>query len=165
MEAKGLAMRKELLSFMNTGTKEAPVWSLIGEGFSDLTENLNPKTRDTHYIHNTSGTSSVIGYAPTFDFTAELDKADPVVLFIANIGRDRKVAAECETEIVNVYTWIEGKTAKTQLAYKQQIAIKVDNSGSGAAGDVMALTGSLLYKGDAIKGEWDPATETFTEPA
>ena len=55
-----IATRYELLSYMNTGTKEAPVWSLIGEGFSDLTENLNPKTKDSHYIHQKSG--EVIDY-------------------------------------------------------------------------------------------------------
>lgn len=163
MELTGVATRNELLSFMNTGTKESPVWSLIGEGFSDLTENLNPKTKDSHYIHQVSGTSSVIGYAPTFDFTSELDKADPVTVYIANIGRERKVGAACETDIVNVYTWLEGSKEGTMLAYKQHIAIKVDNSGSGAAGDAMALTGALLYKGDAVKGDWNPETNTYTE--
>lgn len=26
----------------------------------------------------------------------------------------------------------------------------------------MGLAGALLYKGDAIKGEWNPTTSTFT---
>ena len=161
-DAKGIATRDELLSYMNTGVKDTPVYNLIGEGFSDLTENLNAKTKDSNYIHQRSGTSSVIGYAPTFDFTAELDKADPVTTFIASIGRERKIGADCETDIVNVYTWLDGKTSGSVVAYQQKVAIKVDNSGSGAGGEAMALTGSLLYKGDAIKGEWDPVTKKFT---
>lgn len=156
----GIATRDELLSYMDTGAGEEK-YELIGEGFSELTENLNPKTKDSNYIHQRSGTSSVIGYAPTFDFTAELDKGDPVAVYIAEIGRERKVGAECETNIVNVYTWMPGTTAGTQVAYQQKIAIKVDNSGSGAGGEAMALTGSLLYKGDAVKGEWNPTTKTF----
>lgn len=164
-QTTGIATRNELLSFMNTGTSDAPKWCLIGEGFSELTENLNAKTKDSHYIHQVSGTSSVIGYAPTFDFTAELDKSDDVTTYIAEIGRNRKVGADCETDIVNVYNWIAGKTSGTQVAYKQHIAIKVDNSGSGAAGDAMALSGSLMYKGDAVKGEWNPETKTFTSDA
>ena len=159
----GIATREDLLSFMATGTAESPVWSLIGEGFSDLTESLNPKTKDSHYIHQNSGTSSVIGYAPSFAFTAELDKADPVTTFVANIGRERKVGADCETDIINVYTWMNGATEGTLVAYRQHVAIKVDNSGSGAGGDAMALTGSFMYKGDAVKGEFNPATNTFTE--
>ena len=158
-----IATRYELLSYMNTGTKEAPVWSLIGEGFSDLTETLNPKTKDSHYIHQKSGSSSVVAYAPTFDFTAELDKEDPVAVFVADIGRERKVGAECETEIVNCYTWMEGKSTGACVAYKQKVAIKVDNSGSGAGGEAMALTGSLMYKGDPIKGEFVEDSLTFTE--
>lgn len=158
-----IATRYELLSYMNTGTKEKPVWSLIGEGFSDLTENLNPKTKDSHYIHQKSGSSSVVSYAPTFDFTAELDKDDPVAVFIAQVGRERKVGADCETEIVNCYTWMEGKTAGSCVAYKQKVAIKVDNSGSGAGGEAMSLTGSLMYKGDPIKGEFMQESLSFAE--
>lgn len=158
-----IATRYELLSYMNTGTKEKPVWSLIGEGFSDLTENLNPKTKDSHYIHQKSGSSSVVSYAPTFDFTAELDKDDPVAIFISEIGRDRKVGVDCETEIVNCYTWMEGKTTGSCVAYKQKVAIKVDNSGSGAGGEAMSLTGALMYKGDPIKSEFVEETLTFIE--
>lgn len=162
--ATGIATREELLSYMNTGdtTEE---WSLIGEGFSELSENLNPKTKESHYIHQNSGSSSVIGYAPTFDFTAEMNKGDAVATYIATIGHDRKVGAACETDIVNVYAWMKGKTEGTLMAYKQHIAVRVDNAGSGAGGDSLALTGALLYKGDAIKGEWDPITKTFTETA
>lgn len=159
---KGIATRDELLSYMNTGGNGEAKYELIGEGFSELTENLNPKTKDSNYIHQRSGTSSVIGYAPTFDFTAELDKADPVAVYIAEIGRERKVGFDCETDIINVYTWMTGATEGTMVAYQQKVAIKVDNSGSGAGGEAMALTGSLLYKGDAIKGEWNPTTKTFT---
>lgn len=159
----GIATREELLSYMNTGTKEAPEWSLIGAGFSDLTEALNAKTKDSHYIHQKTGTSSVIGYAPTFTFAAELDKADPVASYIANIGRERKIGADCETDIINVYTWMEGTTENTEVAYKQHVAIKVDNSGSGIGGDVLALAGAFMYKGDAVKGDWNPVSSTFTE--
>ena len=158
-----IATRNELLSYMNTGTKEAPVWSLIGEGFSDLTENLNPKTKDSHYIHQKNGSSSVVAYAPTFDFTAELDKDDPVATFIAGIGRERKVGAECETEIINCYTWMKGKTEGACIAYKQRVAIRVDNSGSGVGGEAMSLTGALLYKGDPQIGEFVSDTLTFNE--
>ena len=160
----GIATREELLSYLNTGTEATPEWSLIGEGFSDLTEALNAKTKDSHYIHQKTGTSSVIGYAPTFTFAAELDKADPVTAFISNVGRERKIGAECETDIINVYSWMKGTAEGSVVAYKQHVAIKVDNSGSGVGGDVLALAGAFMYKGDAIKGEWNPATKTFTEP-
>lgn len=162
-QAAGIATRDELLSYLNTGTKELPVWNLIGAGFTDLTEALNPKTKDSHYIHQKTGTSSVIGYAPTFTFAAEMDKGDPVSAFIANIGRERKVGASCEAEIINVYTWVNGTTEGTMLAYRQQVAIKVDNSGSGVGGEAVGLAGALLYKGDAEKGEFNPTTKTFTK--
>lgn len=159
----GIATREELLSYMNIGSTETPEWNLIGAGFTDLTEALNPVTKDSHYIHQKTGTSSVIGYAPTFTFAAELDKGDPVASYIANIGRERKVGIDCETDIINVYTWVPGKTEGTMLAYRQHVAIKVDNSGSGVGGEAVGLAGALLYKGDSIKGEFNPTTKTFTE--
>ena len=58
---------------------------------------------------------------------------------------------------------MNGATEGTLVAYRQHVAIKVDNSGSGAGGDAMALTGSFMYKGDAVKGEFNPTTNTFTE--
>lgn len=161
--AAGIATREELLSYMNTGTAEAPVWSLIGAGFTDLTEALNPVTKDSHYIHQKTGTSSVIGYAPTFTFAAEMDKGDPVAAYIANIGRERKVGVDCETDIINVYTWVDGSEEGTKLAYRQHVAIKVDNSGSGVGGEAVGLAGALLYKGDAVKGDFNATTKKFTE--
>ena len=58
---------------------------------------------------------------------------------------------------------MEGKSTGACVAYKQKVAIKVDNSGSGAGGEAMALTGSLMYKGDPIKGEFVEDSLTFTE--
>lgn len=162
VNAAGIATRDEMLSYMNTGTGEKAEWSLIGQGFTELTEALNAKTKDSQYIHQKSGTSSVIGYAPTFTFVAELDKADPVASFIANIGRERKIGSECETDIVNVYSWLPGTTEGSLVAYQQHVAVKVDNSGSGVGGEAMGLAGALLYKGDAVKGEWNPTSKTFT---
>lgn len=159
-----MATRDELLSYLNTtATAEAPTWNLIGQGFNDLTEALNPIRKDSHYIHQKNGTSSVTGYAPESSFEAELDKADPVCTFIADIGRGRKTGSECETDVLIVYTWIQGSDAGKLLAYKQRIAILADNPGSGKGGESLALTGSFLYKGDPVKGDFDPKTKTFTE--
>ena len=160
----GIATRDELLSYLNTtATAEAPTGNLFSQGFNDLTEALNPIRRDSHYIHQKNGTSSVTGYAPESSFEAELDKADPVCTFIADIGRGRKTGSECETDVLIVYTWIQGSDAGKLLAYKQRIAILADNPGSGKGGESLALTGSFLYKGDPVKGDFDPKTKTFTE--
>lgn len=160
----GIATRDELLSYLDTApTAEAPTWNLIGPGFNDLTEALNPIRKDSHYIHQKNGTSSVTGYAPESSFEAELDKADPVCMFIADIGRERKTGSESETDILIVYTWIQGSAVGKLLAYKQRVAILADNPGSGKGGESLALTGSFLYKGDPVKGDFDPKTKTFTE--
>ena len=84
-------------------------------------------------------------------------------MFIADVGRERKTGSESETAILIVYTWIQGSAVGKLLAYKQRVAILADNPGSGKGGESLALTGSFLYKGDPVKGDFDPKTKTFTE--
>lgn len=159
----GVITREQFQSFMNTTPNtETATYNLIGEGFSELNESLNPKQKDSHYIHNKSGTSSIIGYAPTFDFTAENYGGNPVTEFVAKVGRERLVGTDCETDIVNVNLFEKDTTADTYVAYKQNIAIKVDQVNGGPGGEAMPLTGSLLYKGDPVKGKFNVKTNTFT---
>lgn len=157
----GVLTREQFLSYLNTTPTAEATYELIGDGFSELTEALNPKQKDSHYIHNKSQSSSIIGYAPTFDFTAENYEGDPAAEYVAKIGRERMVGNDCETDIVNVNMFEKGTTEGTYVAYKQNVAIKVDQVNGGAGGDAMSLTGSFLYKGDAIKGEWNPTTKAF----
>ncbi|RGX53772.1 hypothetical protein DWV16_16225 [Anaerotruncus sp. AF02-27] len=156
-----LVMRHEFLAYMNTTPAgESPTYALMGDGFSEANEQLNPTQKDTHYIHQRSGTSSITGYAPTMAFVAERENADPVIQFICEIGELRKTGSDCVTDVILVDTW--DTTAGKQKAYKQQVAIKADAVRGGNAGESLAVTGSLLYRGDAVEGEWDPATKAFT---
>lgn len=156
--------REKFQSFMDTTpTGATRTYCLLGEGFSEITEALNPTQKDTHYVHQTSGTSSITGYAPTFDFTAENGTGDDALEFIAKIGRERLVGAAAETTIVNVNLFEEVKeTTGSYVAYQQKVAIKVDQVNGGAGGEDMPLTGSFLYKGDAVKGKYVLSTNTFT---
>lgn len=159
-----LVMRHEFLAYMNTTPDgESPTYCLMGEGFSEADEQLNPNQKDGQYIHQRSGTSNIIGYAPTVNFVAERENADPVIQYICDIGTKRKTGTDCVTDVVLVETWSQGKTAGKQLAYKQQVAIRVDASRGGNAGEALAVTGALLYRGDPVEGEWDPEAKAFTE--
>lgn len=160
---EGVAMRYELLSYMNVTPKAStPQYELIGEGFTEMTETLNPQTKESGYIHQKSKSNSITGYAPTFDFTAEKYKGDPVCEYIENIGLKRLIGADAETDIVNVLMNKAGTTAGTYVAYKQKVAIRCDQVNGGAGQDAMPLTGSLLYKGDAVEGTFNQETKTFT---
>lgn len=160
---KGVAMRYELLSFMNvTPNAETGKYELIGEGFTDMNESLNPQTKESGYIHQKSKSNSITGYAPTFDFTAENYKGDPVCEYIANVGNERLIGKDAETDIVNVLMYKKGTDDNTYVAYQQKVAIRCDQVKGGTGQDAMPLTGSLLYKGDAVKGIFNTQTKAFT---
>lgn len=159
----GAAMRYELLSYMNITPKESTAqYELIGEGFTEMAETLNPQTKESGYIHQKSKSNSITGYAPTFDFTAENYKGDKVCEYIENIGNERLIGSDAETDIVNVLIYKKGTASDTYVAYKQKVAIRCDQVKGGAGQDSMPLTGSLLYKGDAVKGTFNTKTKTFT---
>ena len=155
-----LRMREEMRSFMNIGSSGSPNYNLIGEGFSELTIGLNPVEYSRHYIHNKNATTDITGYAPEMTFSADLESADPVIDFISEKGLAQKTGSELETEIVNAYMWKDEGSGYVE-AYRQRIAIKLDNSGSGPGGEVLKLEGALMYKGDPEKGKFNPETGTF----
>ena len=163
MEKQGAVMRNEFLSYMDvTPGGQTSTFELIGEGFNELTESLNPVTKESTYIHQKNKSTSVTGYAPEFAFTAENFVGDPVAEYVAMVGRDRLTGSLAETDIVNVCCFEQGKTAGSYRADTQHIAIKVDQVNGGPGVESMPLTGSFLYKGDPVKGSWDPKTSTFT---
>lgn len=162
LEQTGVANREEFLSYLNTGNSTTPAYKLLGEGFTEITESLNPKTKEKQYVHQKNASNDVTGYAPEMSFTAEVIKDDPSCTYIAAIGRERKTGGKCVTDIVNVLSWLPGKKSGEMLAFKQTTAIKVDNAGSGPSGESLALTGSFMYKGDPIQGSFNTSTLTFT---
>lgn len=161
-----LRMRDELKSFMDvTPEADSPTYELIGEGFTDATTALNPNKYDRHYIHERTGQSDVIGYQPAISYSADMNDDDPVLKHLWKVGNKRLVGKDATTTIVTVQYWEQGSTEGTFAAFKQKVAIVPDNPGSGTAGNPLALTGSFAFKGDAVEGEWNDETKTFTPKA
>lgn len=164
----GPAMRYELLTYINTTPKTTAQYELMGEGFTEMTESLNPQTKESGYIHQKSKSNSVTGYAPEYAFTAENIKGDPVCEYIASIGNGRLIGTDAETDIVNVMLYKkveEGEEENLYEAWQQKIAVKCDQVNGGPGQDSMPLTGSLLYKGDPVKGTFNIKTKAFTPNA
>ena len=158
-----LVMRDEMRSYMDVSPSDTtPTYELIGDGFTDATTSLNPNTYDRQYIHERTGQSDVVSYAPSMAYTADMDTEDPVLAFIWDVGNKRKIGSEATTTIVTVMMWEKGTATDTYKAYLQKIAIVPDNPGSGAAGTPLALSGNFKYKGYAVEGSWNESNKTFT---
>lgn len=154
--------RDQFLSYLNTTPAATATYSLIGEGFTSLTENLNPNTVSRTFIHEKSTSKDVVGYDPVYDFTAEKYTGDAVIDYICDIAEGRLTGADCITDIVNVHMDQAGVTQGTFVAYKQEVSIRVDHVNGGQAPSIQPVTGSFLYRGEPIEGEFNPTTKAFT---
>lgn len=149
-----LVTRDELKSYMNTGTAAAPVWSLIGEGFTALSESKNPKTYARKYIHERTERTDVIGYAPSVPFTADVHTVDPVITKIQAIYNDEKVGADAQVEIITVREWEPATGAENTFnAIKRTYSTVCDKEGDGT--DALVISGTFHAVSEITRGTFD----------
>ncbi len=157
----GKIKRSQLAMFLNTGTKQAPAWSLIGEGVTEQTINYNPQTSDEVYVHQDSGTTDVESYKPNIPTPMTAYAGDDVFEFVDDIRKNRKVLADARSEICIVYLY-DTPVADAYPAEMNDCSIQVDDFG-GPGGESAKLNFTINLIGDPVVGTFDPTTKTFTE--
>jgi hypothetical protein len=149
--------RYDRLHYMNTGTLEAPAWSLINEGVTSFEDDLAPKTESKQYIADKVEKDVLTGYKPSFKYTAEVDKDDPVSQKLYDIGADQVVGAQVEIVTVDVWTLAAGECEARKGTYN----VIPSKAGSGAPGAKLVMEGTLSQDGDLVSGTWTVATSSF----
>lgn len=159
--AKSKIKRSLLATFLNTGTSEEPVWSLIGDGVTEQTISYNPQTNDETYINQNSGVTDVESYKPTISNPMTAMKGDEVFEYVDALRIKRAVLDESVTEILIVYLY---KTAAEGAypAERNRCGIQIDDFG-GAGGKSAKLNFTVNLQGDATHGTFNPSTKAFTE--
>lgn len=152
-------MRYERVARLNTSTAQSPTWSLMGQGFRDLSESLNPTVDETTYIDDVSATKTVTGYAPEYSFEGDVDATDPAITYLRNIAETRATGANAETEMIVYDLWsaVGGVVDATKYA----VAVAMDSAGGGEGGGKLEFSGTLLNKGDGVSGSYTIATGSF----
>lgn len=154
-----LVNRSELKSYMNTGTTETPVWSLIGEGFTALSENKNPKTYARRYVHENFDRTDVMGYAPSIPFTADVYEDDPVMNKIREIYDSEAVGTDAQVEILSVREYeYETETPTVFEAIKRTYSTVCDKMGDGT--DALQIGGTFYAVGEMTEGTFTSGTFT-----
>lgn len=154
------AKRSDFKTFLNTGTTEAPVWSLLGEGITTGSINYNPQTTEETYIHQDSGTTLIDSYRPTFPVDAALDTADTAMAAVEEMRQQRAVGVAAETEIVNVWLY-EAPVGGEYPAERQRVNIQFDTFG-GDGGGSTRFSFTINYVGDPTFGTFNPTGAAFT---
>ena len=153
-----LILRAQKRAYANTGTAVSPVYNLIGEGFTDLSQSKNAKEYSRKYVHEKSERSDVVGYAPSISYSFDMYSGDPVCEKIAKISDEEKIGEDAHIDIVVAHLWDEsdGKCR----AFKRTYAVIPDSDGSGT--EALIYTGTLKAVGEITKGWFDEQEKTFT---
>lgn len=158
-----IAKRSKFAKLLNTGSVGTPVWSRIGDGVTSAEVNYNPETSKVVYIHQDSGNTEVESYSPTLPLEAELAVGDPVLDLIDGLRQSRATLSEAHKELLMVYLY-ETPVAEAYPAERQSVSVQIDNYG-GEGGQSVKVKFTLNFRGDAIKGTYNPTTGTFTPDA
>ena len=142
---------------------------LISQGVSELTEEFNPETEETHYIGDQNGTTTLKRYAMTVPLTMEYINDDEVCKFIRSIAMTMPTGNKADVDyirfcIIDKETAPEGKTGDYYTAYKYKASISISNMG-GAGEDYLGIEAQINLRGDPITGTitLEDKAYTFTE--
>jgi hypothetical protein len=155
-----LVSRSEFRSFMNTAAAGAasPTYTLMGEGFSSLTEAKNPKEYSRQYVHEKTERTDVVGYATSLAYTLDAYTENPVIARLREVHDKEQIGTAAQVEIVNVNLF-DG-AAGTRPAFKRNYNVIPDSKGDGT--DALVYSGTLKAAGDITFGTWAESTNTFT---
>ena len=144
---------------------------LISQGVSELTEEFNPETEETHYIGDKQGTTTLKKYAMTVPLTMEYVYDDEVCKFIRNIAMTMPTGSDADVEYIR-FSLLDGTGEGTNgikkspyTAYKYKASISISSMG-GAGEDYLGIEAQINLRGDPTKGkmtvtEGTPNTYTF----
>jgi hypothetical protein len=156
-----IVKRAERQHFMNTGSREAPVWSQIGEGFTQFTESKNAVSYQRRYIHESTKRTDVTGYAPVIDYELEVYSGNAVIDKIRTITDLELTGDEAKVEILSVDLFAEGETPGVYPAVKRQYSVIPDECGDGT--DALCYTGTMKAVGDIEKGTFVHSSAVYTK--
>lgn len=151
--------RYQVADYLNIGTTEAPDFQVMSV-FETIDENPSAQTTEKHYTGDKSATTITVGYKQQFPINADLYHNNKVLEFLRDIGEEQKLGVQTEYIRVRLYQTIPGKP-NTFYARRFLVGFEISNF-SGAGGEIMALDGNMNAMGDAVIGEFNTETRTFT---
>lgn len=149
--------------YINIGTQASPVWSRVGEGFTEFTESKNPVSTQRRYIHEATKRTDVTGYAPEIDYEFELFGANAAADILRTVSDNELTGDDAKIELLTVNRFEETETSGVYRAYLREYAVVPDECGSGT--DALLYTGTLKACGEITGGEFVESTKTFRADA
>ena len=158
--------RSKIAHYLDTTPSEnTATYVRINKGVSGLTIDYSAETQSSQYIGEDSATTDTTGYTPTASIEQECFKGDGVFEYIDSLRKSRALLADCYTTLVNVYAYNEVIVSTTGTgeyeAEKQDVSITIGEYG-GDQPDTPHISYTINYRGDGVRGKFNPTTGTFT---
>lgn len=154
-----IVKRADRQHYMNTGTADKPVWTLIGEGFTEFTESKNAVSYQRRYIHEITKRTDVTGYAPVIDYEFEVYSGNAAIEKIRGITDHELVGEDAKVEVLCVDLFDETETSGVYHAVKRTYSVIPDECGEGT--DALCYTGTMKAVGDIVTGTFVKSAGTF----
>ena len=152
--------RHRIADYLNTGAALTEEYSLMGTGFTSLSESPSAKVDKTAYIHNKSASGSITGYENVFPFNSDLIADDAAVMALYEVGRNQKTGKDAEFDYVRVDLYKEA-VSNAYPARKFRVAVEITEI-SGESVETVKVSGNLHQVGDFIEGTFNTTTKAFT---
>jgi len=154
--------RSAFKMFMNTTPKEEEAsYNIIGPGVTELSVAYNPQTSTNQYIHEDVANTDMTGYQPNAPVTGQDVQGDPVFDFVNEMRENLPIGSDAYTDVVLVDIFSK-QGAGSYAATRQPVSIQIDSYG-GAASDPLSIGYTINWRGNGVKGTFNPETRTFTE--
>lgn len=154
-------MREKLMHFFNIGTADNPVYVLLGDGITSLTEEFNPESDTKQYINQANGTTSIKSYTPSISVEKEYIKDDDLQDWINEKIKLLPTGSAAQSDYVRVNILEEPTADGKYKAVKRKCSYQFDSIG-GDAGSELINAMTLGGIGDGIPGTFDVSTNTFS---
>lgn len=156
-----IVKRSERRHYMNTGSAGAPIWSPIGEGFTEFAESKNAIHYQRRYIHEVGKRTDVTGYASVIDYEFEVYTENPVIEKIRTITDREYTGDAARVQILSVDLFAPTETNGVYPAICRTYSVIPDRCGSGT--DALCYTGSMKAAGDLTRGVFVASTGVFSK--
>lgn len=156
--------RHELLHYVDTSMgADVPVWGLLGDGITSLTEEMNPEEETQQWINQENGDTDVKSYTPSIEVEKQDCVEDVTQEWIDKMVDELPVGTSAVTSYIR-FRLKDKVSDGVYTAWRRQCAVSVNSVGGDAGANVVNSV-KLGGKGKSVKGTFNISTKTFTEAA
>ena len=130
------------------------VYNEIGEGFTDFTENKNPREYSRRYIHESTERTDLVGFAPSVTYAFDVCDTDCVQEHLLKMTMEEMVGADAQVTVVTAFLYRPGKREGCVCAVRRSYTVCPARLGSGT--DALICSGTMKACSEAEAGEFDP---------